>query len=653
MVPLGASVFGLVTALMGCAEAGNLQPNPPNWPDSVQVFGPGQDDEVADAVGKAFAVNGGHSPVNHGQFSNERFAFLFKPGTYHVDVPVGYYTQVLGLGQSPEDVTFDSHMGVYSEESNQDDKHGALSTFWRSAENFRNGGDMLWAVSQAAPLRRIVLGGDLSLAQYIHGIGSGYASGGFLGNSQIAGKVSSASQQQWFTRNAAVGSWAEAVWNMVFVGTQGAPASHCGKTHHGKAIVNVHSTPVIAEKPFISIDGSGKFQLNIPEVQRNRVGPDFSPGRTVGFEQVYVARDTDTAAAINAQLKAGLHVVLSPGIYHLEEPLELSTEGQVLLGLGFATLEPTKGTAAVRVGNVDGVRVAGVLLQAGTGETESLLEWGDGSYPGSDDNPGFLYDVFARVGGNNDPAQGQVRARVMVTIGSGHVVGDNLWLWRADHGIAGKVYHGQNPCETGLLVKGSHVTMYGLAVEHTLQDLVSWAGDEGETYFYQSELPYDVTQAYGDNGYVGYRVLDTVKSHKGYGIGVYHFFRDFPVTVQQGIVAPPALEASFVCPLSVYLTGQGRMEHVINDKGEPTAEDASHCTWYSGHGMPQAARPKAAEGGSAGLEPSAAWTAVLSNLAFWDSIRVMPCMRKGGLLGCLRTVAASGQVSNASSIMVI
>lgn len=567
----------------------------------MQVFEPGQDEAIAEAIGKAFAVNGGHSPKNHGQFSNQRFAFLFKPGNYHVDVPVGYYTQVIGLGQSPEDVTFDSDKGVYSNASNQDDQHGSLSTFWRSAENFRQRGNMLWAVSQAAPLRRIVLGGNLSLAQHIHGFdGTGYASGGFLGNSQITGKVSSASQQQWFTRNAEVGIWSGAVWNMVFVGTQGANASHCGHTHGGgKAIVNVESAPVIAEKPFISINGSGKFQLNIPEVQRNRVGPDFSPGRTVGFEQVYVARDTDTAAVINAHLKAGLHVVLSPGIYHLEEPLELSTEGQVLLGLGFPTLEPTQGTAAVRVGNVDGVRVAGLLLQAGAGETETLLEWGDGSYPGSHHNPGFLHDIFARVGGNNDPAQGQVRARVMVTIGSGHVVGDNLWLWRADHGIAGSVYHGNNPCETGLVVKGSHVTMYGLAVEHTLQDLVSWAGDEGETYFYQAELPYDVTQVYGNNGYVGYRVQDSVKSHKGYGIGVYHDFRDFNVTVQRGIAAPPSLESSFVSPLSVFLTGHGRMEHVINDKGEPTARDRNHSTWYCGHGVPQAAKPETMEGQSA------------------------------------------------------
>jgi hypothetical protein len=62
-----------------------------------------------------------------------------------------------------------------------------LDTFWRSAENFRqsttfewmgNAG-MLWAVSQAAPLRRVVVDGDLSLYEYEPPSGgAGYSSGG-------------------------------------------------------------------------------------------------------------------------------------------------------------------------------------------------------------------------------------------------------------------------------------------------------------------------------------------------------------------------------------------------------------------------------------------------------------------------------------------
>ena len=112
------------------------EPNPPTWPASVAVFGPG-DAGMQDTINAAFATNGGHSPGNHGQFSDKRFAFLFKPGTYEeVEVPVGYYTHVMGLGEVPSDVTFQSAKGVYSEEGDYS-IGGALSTFWRSAENFK------------------------------------------------------------------------------------------------------------------------------------------------------------------------------------------------------------------------------------------------------------------------------------------------------------------------------------------------------------------------------------------------------------------------------------------------------------------------------------------------------------------------------------
>ena len=100
-------------------------------------------------------------------------------------------------------------------------------------------------------------------------------------------------------------------------------------------------------------------------------------------------------------LRSGLHVVMSPGIYHLDEPLLLSHPGQVLLGLGLATLVPTRQTAVIRIGDVDGVRVAGFLLQAGPAAggvmSPALLEWGTGAHAGVSSNPGVISDVFARV----------------------------------------------------------------------------------------------------------------------------------------------------------------------------------------------------------------------------------------------------------------
>merc|ERR1711865_164613 len=100
-------------------------------------------------------------------------------------------------------------------------------------------------------------------------------------------------------------------------------------------------------------------------------------------------------------------------------------------------------------------------------------------------------------------------------------------------------------------------------------------------YFYQSELPYVATQAqFGDPGYAGYRVAPNVKSHSGYGIGVYCFFKEHTVTVKSGIVCPTALEKSFVHPMSVFLNGKGGIEHVINDKGAASTGPDSSWHYY-------------------------------------------------------------------------
>lgn len=346
------------------------EPNPPLWPSSVFVFSAG-DEGIDGKIAAAYALNGGHTPSNHGQFSDQRFAFLFKPGTYNVDCPVGYYTQILGLGTAPSDVTFTSTRGVYSEEQDYS-IGGALSTFWRSAENFKTvatqdwivGKGMMWAVSQASPLRRVEVDNDLLLFEYQPPEpAAGEASGGFMANVKVGGGVKthrlqtgtdivelvasgvvSGSQQQWFTRDSSVASWTGGVWNMVFSGVEGAPPSHCGPAPAPAPasegpFTTIDRTPSIAEKPFITIDADGKFWLQVPILRTDSRGADFTLGSTsVDFDRVYVTSPTDSAATINAKLAAGLHIVFSPAIYEIDEPLLVEHEGQVLLGLGLATL---------------------------------------------------------------------------------------------------------------------------------------------------------------------------------------------------------------------------------------------------------------------------------------------------------------------------
>jgi hypothetical protein len=608
--------FALASLIVSFVSAD--EPNPPVWPNSVKIFNPSQSTAVIEeAVNAAFATNGGHNPPNNGQFSTKRFAFLFKPGSYGAEVPVGFYTQVMGLGETPGQVIFTSEKGVYCEEGDYGYTGGALDTFWRSAENFRTqatwkntaGPGMLWAVSQAAPLRRIQVDNALTLYEYQPPYqGAGYSSGGFFANLEVgfgeAGDaktkdlkkqqqnlrsqpnrenetdngpaVNLGSQQQWFARNSKVSAWNGGVWNVVVCGVDGAPASHCSN-QGGIPITNIPETPLISEKPYITVDSSGeKFNLVVPALKTNSHGFDFDSAvdsTIIGFEKVYVTKPTDTATDINSKLKEGLHIVLSPAIYNLDAALEIAHENQVILGLGMPTLRPTNATAIIKVGNVDGARICGVIVQAGpvvdNRISPALIQFGQEgqSYAGSATNPSFMHDVFARVGGPDGTPDDPVGADVMVRVDNGFVIGDNMWFWRADHTVAGGADLENNKAMNGLVVTGDDVIMYGLAVEHALEDLVQWSGERGQTYFFQSELPYSVDHTYGDNGFAGFRVNESVKNHDGYGIGVYSNFVKDSVNVQSAIVVPNGLESRFVAPVTVFLNGKGSIQHIVNEQG--------------------------------------------------------------------------------------
>ena len=576
-------IFCLLMTLLAIKDVLCGEPNPPNFPSTVRVF-EASDTDISKVVNEAFSKNGGHVPANHGQFSGERYAFLFKPGNYSADVPVGYYTSIYGLGESPNDVIFNGDRGVYAEEGDYNYQGGSLCTFWRSAENFRTtsshdwqvGKGMIWAVSQASPLRRVVVDHDLNLFEYQPpATAAGYSSGGYIANSKISGDLRFGSQQQFCVRNVDLGKEVDVppVWNGVFVGCSGSvPTSHCGTGNNAHPIVTAKTSPKIAEKPFITSDLSGRFILNVPKLQTDSIGSNFDQETTkIDFENVYVTQLNDDAETINTKLAEGLDVVISPGIYYLSTSLRVTRSEQVILGLGMATLVTTSDEPCIVVPDAfQGVRIAGLLLEAKSETVSSLLMWGiEGG--GNISNPGVLSDVFARNGVFTNETESS-SIDTMLRIASDSVIIDNTWLWRADHDSNGAANMKDNHVNHGLYVKGDDVFAYGLAVEHTLQDLTIWDGDRGQVFFYQSELPYGVDQeSFGDKYYVGYRVGSNVTSHNAYGVGVYQFFRDHAVTVKSGIQVPDALVSSFVSPFTVFLNGLGKIEHVINNLGDTTA----------------------------------------------------------------------------------
>jgi len=223
-----------------------------------------------------------------------------------------------------------------------------------------------------------------------------------------------------------------------------------------------------------------------PRVEVNKVGTtqNWDNADAIDFSKVYVAHERDTVDTINKKLASGLHLVFQPGRYDLDAPIEIKNKNTVVMGIGQATLISTNGNAVIDVANVDGVRISGLLLQAGAKKSDTLLKWGHSQikYAGDASNPGAMHDVNARVGGEN--CHGSMQTDKMVQINSGFVIIDGSWLWRADHDSCGEVYNLKNPVPNGLQVNGDNVTAYGLQVEHTTEDLVQWKGENGSTYFY-------------------------------------------------------------------------------------------------------------------------------------------------------------------------
>ncbi|MER6686970.1 RICIN domain-containing protein [Streptomyces olivaceoviridis] len=497
------------------------------------------------------------------QFGSQRYAVLFKPGAYNADVNVGFYTQVLGLGLTPDAVTVNGAVHAEADWF----QGNATQNFWRGAENLSvnpTGGGDRWAVSQAAAYRRMHLRGNLALDD------GGWSSGGYLADSKVDGQVNSGSQQQWLTRNSQLGSWTGSNWNMVFVGSQGVPAT----SFPNPPYTTVAQSPVTREKPFLYVDGSGNYQVFVPSVRTNSTATSWAGGSPAGsslpLSQFYVVKPGATAAQINAALAAGQNLLVTPGVYHLDQTLKVTRPDTVVLGLGLATFVPDNGVTAMSVADVDGVKIAGLLFDAGTTSSKTLVEVGPaGSTASHAADPTSLHDVYFRVGG-----AGVGKAATSLVVNSDNVIGDHMWIWRADHGSG--VGWTSNTADTGLVVNGDDVTMYGLFVEHFQKYQTVWNGNGGRTYFFQNEMPYDPpNQAAWMNGstqgYAAYKVADSVTSHQAYGLGSYCYFNVNPsVTAARAIEAPNNPNVRFTSMVTVSLGGTGTISHVVNNTGGPS-----------------------------------------------------------------------------------
>ncbi|NUP51020.1 MAG: ricin-type beta-trefoil lectin domain protein [Catenulispora sp.] len=536
----------------------------PDFGPNVTVFDPSMSAATIQAK-----VNSVYSTQQNNEFGTQRNALLFAPGTYNVDIPVGYYTQVAGLGLSPDAVAITGG-GIHVQGHTADGN--ATQNFWRDAENMSvspSSGSTMWAVSQADPFRRMDVHGGLLLYDNIHGSGGNWSSGGYVGDSRVSGQINSGTQQQFLTQDTAMtGGWTGSNWNMVFVGDTNAPAT----TFPSPPYTTVAQTPTLREKPFVYIDSAGTWQVFVPALRTNAQGPDWTngtpPGTSIPVSQFYIVKPGDTSATINAALAAGKNLIVTPGVYHLASALNITAPNTVVLGLGLATLVPDNGNAAITTADVDGIDIAGLLISANSTNSATLMQIGPGTSTVSHAaNPIVVQDVFFRVGGDQ-----AAQATQSLVVNSNDVIGDDLWLWRADHTYG--VGWNTNPAANGLLVYGNNVTMYGLAVEHYQKYQTEWFGNGGRTYFYQSECPYDVpdnaswTPGNGTLGYASYKLNSTVTTHEAWGLGVYAYFRDNPsVVLDHAIWAPAVPGVAFHDMVTTVLGGDGTINHLINENG--------------------------------------------------------------------------------------
>ena len=551
------------------SDGASPPPATPDFGSSVHVFNPSTPNLQSQ-------INAIFSAQQSNEFGTRRDAILLAPGTYNgLSIPVGYYTQVLGLGSGPDQVVINGD--VRSSAALGGDN--ATTTFWRGVENLAvipsqgiGNNTMQWAVSQAAPLRRVHVRGNLKLNQ-----NNGWSSGGWMADTLVDGQVNSASQQQWISRNSQWGQWVGSNWNIVFVGDVNAPAGNFPTA--GQRYTKVSQTPVVREKPYLFIDTGGNYAVRVPSLSHNTSGLSWAnggttPGTTVALSQFYLAHPGDSADTLNTQLAAGKNLLFTPGIYVLTKSLQVNNPNAIVLGLGLPTLRSDNGQPLIKTADVDGVTLSGLMLEAGAVESGVLVEVGPhGANASHATNPTVLHDLFFRIGG----AQAG-RVGIALSLNANNTIVDHTWLWRADHGTG--VGWTANPSANGLWVNGDDVTIYGLFTEHFQQNQVVWNGNGGQVYFYQSELPYDPPSQSAWNsatgkGWASYKVADGVTGHEAWGLGVYSVFTNGGIFADRALEVPATANVRLHDMITVCLGSNGGINHVVDNTGGQTGCNAS------------------------------------------------------------------------------
>lgn len=541
-----------------------------NKTQTIFIFSPNEVKQLLQKTAEIYDVNG---LMSTGQFSKNSYAILLLPGTYDLnggEIKIGYYTQILGIGSSPNSVVVKGSISV----PNPPDASNGLNNFWRGCENLtitnpsRSCGKKTCTVlasSQACSYRSLIINSDL----YLHDNNT-YVSGGFIANCKITGQLQPSSQQQYMFRSIEMDDILnDAVWNYVFAGCK-VNSRPIFKPSCDKSVMGL-STKLYRriEKPFIVSSSANLTDINIYEPNEEADLSKFfienfdkSNCKIISSDKIGFVSPSNNVDQINALISSKDAILFTPGVYAIDKTINI--QGKLLYGVGLPKLQSINGSVPVLSGNG---RICGIICKSAEklNNTNTLIKiTGDSN----------IWDVYCMVGGDDSTKNYSTNTMMSIENCSQCYI-ENIWLWLADHNNVGPTNWDNTKCNYGLHVKNTanNVLIYGLFSEHNHVRNVLWEGKNGMVYMYQSEFNYDYPENAKD--IVSYEV--TGSEHKIYGGGAYSVTRT-PYTAQAGFRFPKDTASQNLVIVAICSTYYGGISNIIDgDRKSAMINNTTEC----------------------------------------------------------------------------
>ena len=432
-----------------------------------------------------------------------RYALLFKPGVYGtaeqpLQMKVGYYTEVAGLGASPADVTINGKIEVYNRclDDGGTSNCVALVNFWRTLSNLTLNINALgqdgcrasanfWAVSQAASMRRRQRHRRHALADGLLHRRAAVRQRRLHRRLDAAGRGQRLAAAVADPQQPRSASWSNAVWNQVFAGVEGAPSD---ATFPTPPYTTLATTPVSREKPYLFVDARGQVQrpraVRADRHERRLVGRGVTPGARSRCATSSSRRRPTRRRRSTARSPAASTCCSPRASTTSTAASPSSAPHTVVLGIGHATL-----TAVARRRPADGRRRArrrrrrrhdrrGHRQVAGAPAGRQAARPPRRHWKSQPARPD---DALRRVLPRRRPARRQGRRRAR---GQQRRRPDRPHLGLARRprrrGLLGDTERwNTNLGRNGVVVNGDDVTATGLFVEHFQQYNTVWNGEDG------------------------------------------------------------------------------------------------------------------------------------------------------------------------------